>query len=267
MTGFIGQLISSHTLPAPVIEPRISGLFEPGSISTSLTDNNISTNPDLAAAYQPSVNTKAANEYTLNAPIPASTATNPAIQYYGPVKEEAIPNTFLPEQQPPQHKERDTPGIINQVLHQHLTEQHYHPEQTNYYNLAGNSIQGNEDTAGMNRVIPSTDIADTTNDTGPSVLYQHTEKEIIKETNTGIMPVFTPMPVVQPAMQVAHTADKAIAIPLPQQENTTVIKVSIGRIDVRAITAPATVKKKQSGPATPGISLEEYLNKRNNSGK
>ncbi len=52
---------------------------------------------------------------------------------------------------------------------------------------------------------------------------------------------------------------------LPQQSMSTVIKVSIGRIEVRAISPPAELKIKRDSVQKPRMSLEDYLKKRNSS--
>jgi len=41
------------------------------------------------------------------------------------------------------------------------------------------------------------------------------------------------------------------------------VRVTIGRIEVRAVMAPAPLPPKRSLPATPRLSLEDYLKRRN----
>ena len=62
-----------------------------------------------------------------------------------------------------------------------------------------------------------------------------------------------PMP---PARRGAYLPDPAPAEQVPAAEQPT-IRISIGRIDVRAVTPPAPAQR--TGPAAPRISLDEYL--------
>jgi hypothetical protein len=57
-------------------------------------------------------------------------------------------------------------------------------------------------------------------------------------------------------------AEARLAAPEPA-ENMPVIRVSIGRIDVHAASAPARPSPPQSAPRTPRLTLDEYLRARN----
>jgi hypothetical protein len=48
-----------------------------------------------------------------------------------------------------------------------------------------------------------------------------------------------------------------------QSNKTPVIKISIGRIEVRAVPVSNGVKVKDSSPQKPRLTLDEYLQKRN----
>jgi hypothetical protein len=70
-----------------------------------------------------------------------------------------------------------------------------------------------------------------------------------------------------PALLKKQTGDKIVDRPrsIPAGESVAgppVIKVHIGRIEVRAVTPPALSPKKEAGPERPRLTLEDYLSRR-----
>lgn len=263
MTGFIAQLVNSHTTPAPVVAPRISGLFEPEHTSPVVpleTDIQVPVHPVATHTSMPAMMTTAAQPVQYNAATERINESNPL----APMNDQPL-NFSLPDQ--PVHTTDPSPQLAHQQLHEHYTEEHYHAGAVNYYTLPATNT-GYDDATGETALLSPAYNGITETDASPVLITHHNTKEVLKEKENSPILAKQAMPLVFPSLQaVTKVADTIAAATLPPQDSTTVIKVSIGRIDVRAVTAPPPARKQSTGPATPKISLEEYLNKRNNSGK
>jgi hypothetical protein len=267
MTGFINQLLGRHTAAEPVITPRLPGLFEAETAAPSLSETAIHSEIPTAA-FQP-----------VHEPLPVY---NPQPLIQTPANNNEQNDAVHPHDQPGSktyqpgmfsHPEEsafnmpDKEDSITNISHQHITAQTYYPAQNNFYTMQDNiPVQHSLLYDDWYR-IPPLPAEHRKEDSQPVSLQKDKPAGTIKEAYPGITGAKNPAPVVLPSVQSAAHAANTISAPLLQQENSTVIKVSIGRIEVRAMTTPAPVKKTRTAASVPKMTLQEYLNKRNNSGK
>jgi hypothetical protein len=267
MTGFIDQLVSRHTAPVPVIAPRLPGLFESETAA-----------PVIPGASFSDMNEAVSGKSVYNQPVAAAppsavlpvTGTDNAAGVFSSVnsgEENTAPQyTFIPEREV---KDTLPPAadIFYNTTHQHITQQLFYPEQTGINaSQNNNTVQQSffPEEGYLSVKLPAAEKAE-----GQSSAVVHTSSttEIIKEVHTGMTGENKAISPVLPSVQSAAIAANTIAAPFLRQENSTVIKVSIGRIEVKAMTVPAPAKKSRAAATVPKMTLEEYLNKRNNKNK
>lgn len=267
MTGFIDQLVSRHTAPVPVIAPRLPGLFEseaaaPVIPGTSFSDMNETVsgqpvyNQPVATAPPSAVLPVTGTDNAAGVFSPGNTGEENKSPQYTFIAEKEIQNIPPP-----------AADIFYNTTHQHITQQLFYPEQPDYITTQHNNpVQQSffPEEGYLSVKLPAAEKAE---DHSLPVGRTDADNPIVKEVHTGMAGENKAIPLVLPSVQSAAIAANTIAAPFIRQENSTVIKVSIGRIEVKAMTVPVPAKKSRAAATVPKMTLEEYLNKRNNKNK
>ncbi|MCX6317021.1 MAG: hypothetical protein NTW29_07005 [Bacteroidetes bacterium] len=266
MTGFINQIIQRHTEPAPVIAPRLPGLFE-GATATTSVDSSPTMND--TGYLTENTATRPVNEWRPPNAIPVNTEykhkpdewnTIPIDSNYEPL----APSPFVLS---PNENTKEMPEVINTIIQQEQVQHNYYPVNAEYYTIPATPSRIETVIHKENMTAPVyNDEKTETDPVQPNIPIRIDQESGLKQGKL-ITDSKNPSPFVLPVMALSHEPVLPVAIPMASQESTTVIKVSIGRIEVKAMAPPASIKKQRSTSATPHMTLEEYLTKRNNSVK
>jgi hypothetical protein len=254
MNGFIDSLVSRFNGAENTVSPRLPGKFEssytnePGILidtETAITSNSSLLGiPSHPEDLQPSL-------------VPEQRLfTNKTNKY--DQKEDRTDPTFSPDS-----------GQI--ILKNIPVNNEGDPEQNNLTQKDIGAFNGQSESfrAGItdNNYFVREVINDRTTESGsitgrsttiilPSGVGQMIEKE--KQRNEIDRPVSTQMMIGQ------NRRDNSAIQNLNDHDQTPIIRVSIGRIEVRAVPVTNTANIKDHSPQKPKMSLEEYLQKRNN---
>jgi hypothetical protein len=117
-------------------------------------------------------------------------------------------------------------------------------------------------TARPQTVVPKTKVTEASTESASSANLQADTHEI--HTARKVLGPSEPMtvhPVTTPYREPMLSESRRMEQEPPSSSPT--VRVTIGRIEVRAVMAPAPPPPKRSSPATPRVSLEDYLKRRN----
>ncbi|MBO9205493.1 MULTISPECIES: hypothetical protein [Niastella] len=263
MNSFIDNLISRHSHTYPTVQPRIRGKFEPVGLSSSV----IPTEDFEAPAMHPEYNSAAttAGEKIRNAGSHNIRSVEPQASNKMEAK-----------------NQMNSPWLFSSSLNDRLQEKNYqneeysgeretHANAPNFAKPSGNNnhpvIKGVQDTGtltGMdqqnkNAVAFSKEISYT-----PALIQPVSKKSLFEKFKTpGNTKSFKGILGEPPGLHNYNSKLNSGSIEMNvNREMMPVIKVTIGRIDVRAITKPALPVTAKT-TSKPRMSLDDYLNKRN----
>lgn len=240
MTRFIQNIISRHLNPVANIRPRLTGKFESPGFNPAFTKETFAASPVID---QP-VNTGPISTHTgMREKIMHSIL--PAVQQPGAIlpaekfqHTQTDPNEQLKSSEPAKN---DTSGRIDNDRSAEIYNKDH--EEREY-------IPGKDHTAKAgNTIIPEK--------IQPLIKALHVEED--PKNSTPGKPLFA-----KQGMHGFETTPGIFSSEIYQQQAMpAVIKVSIGRIEVRATTAANPAKINREPLQKPKMSLEEYLEKRN----
>ena len=111
-------------------------------------------------------------------------------------------------------------------------------------------------------VAPKTKVTEESTESASSAILQadtheiHPARKVLRPSEP-----MTVHPVTAPYREPMPAESRRMEQEPPSSSPT--VRVTIGRIEVRAVMAPASPPPKRSSPATPRLSLEDYLKRRN----
>ncbi|MEO6729691.1 MAG: hypothetical protein ABIN01_00610 [Ferruginibacter sp.] len=264
MSGFINHIIARHTNPVTAIRPRLPGKFE----AQSINENISFAKPGIGdeTRRQPEHNagpSTTGQQESFNFSLVSDTRKHNQPQDIDPVFH-SDHNEIDPEKKQVnnQHKNIDA-GEKNEPLSAEFNKNDLfknsffnnagnltgHELNENKMGLASPSLNKNNSTPAFTNAYPDSNIEAHRSLDQPSHGY-------LSSTNT-------------PAISESHqqqnfNPSSSQGSKLNQHyDQTPVIKVSIGRIEVRAITESTPAKSNRSTLQKPRMSLDDYLNKRN----
>ncbi len=264
MNGFISHIINRHLHADMQVAPRLPARFEPPAVSA-------------IPAWQQGENFIDSSQTSFHSD-----------------KGTSIESNYLQTQESPIAESLTQPVVKNIKKTKYITgEENPQPSFVAAANR-NDSLQGEranviEFVPSPLHAVPDTVAATTINPAqqpGSPLIYQATpaDKQVKGETGEKSPPVIsrdlsktvpekrhirppssvvTPVPFVVPAARHSNTALRFGVSGLQAQQTPQVIKVSIGRIEVKAVQATGPVKTARVEPPKPKLSLDEYLNKRN----
>ena len=239
MSDFLSKLIARSFSDAPAIQPRVPSLFEPTAVE--FLDEPQSPTPTIAApeiiAPTPTIGAHETSAAT-NAPAPVPSKLSPREETAITRSVANVPDAVT-EEHPPK---ADTPA------HQPAPAQQNAP-------VIAQVRRPSEQTAEVRKlevetrriIVPVRSFRDGKKDTG--------DKKPPPEALSAPRPI-------QPQRQIQPRRRKDFS-PVEQRSSTSapIIRVTIGRVEVRGIHSPAPAPK-PAKPAPPKLSLEDYLRKR-----
>lgn len=265
MSGFISNIISRHTSPVDNISPRLPGRYEaaqPAAFSMEgleQTQETIAVNNDT---IQPD------SRQTDSTPDFFQKTISPSqpVQYNtageGLADHPASPLPVLPD-----ITLTATRKEISSVLPLAEADHGVHPLPF-FFNRTADSSGENQPASIITNVFTENNeqVAEQSQPVAETVLPHRAFAAATEMENSNTVSVFPQL--VRPALQQALSSSPAPVMEMiPQQTGATIIKVSIGRIDVRAITTAVPVKNNRDTVQKPQLSLDEYLKKRNSAEK
>lgn len=262
MNDYINNLVSRHTEPAMNIQPRLTGMFESSYSEHSLlpvaeqitlvpeeskqtiempglhiNDTNPAQpfieNPQEPLLFDDKKKQPPADPVTVspgkNKVLTEVLSPSPLKQQLEPVQEMALPEKKMVDEE--QSLQSHTTLVVNKDFHYELINQ-----------LAKDINPGRENVP----AIKPGDIDPVINDE---------KNKFVKESGQLLFP---------PVQPVLRTSGNAVEAIFNYHEGSSVIKVSIGRIEVKAISSESKVAKPNVERSShPAMSLDEYLKKRN----
>lgn len=300
MSLFINNILSRHLNQQANVQPRLPGKFEP--VNLSVTNTHESFAGETVAEAIPSTgisgqSVQTGNEYkatasgngitavpetvqqtNLNAAAPQhvfaamhtnewgnennpqekTNATIPIVQKIPVEKNEQSQTTSLPGDSQGQ-------ALVFPVSNQILQMEPLHDPALNTVSsirvtpvtgLMNNPMDGSETATGYDELLNRnlTQLRQKIKKNQPGKISSNIYQTSGSEINNSIQPSMH----IQPEMKAA--AANAV---LGEQVVNSVVKISIGRIDVRAVTSPNPVKVAKSQPQKLNLTLDDYLKKRN----
>jgi len=259
MNGLISRLITRHTEPGPVVSPRLPTKFEPlhawpispwhsqTEEATYANEENINLATEPAKPLQPGsvMENGERNDHQARPSFEADTKIHHPIKHPGTnAKEKTLDshNTTVPVEK--KHFLMETPfsftGNHNETLAEVISTNEKQVSTSPLAQLGSDQhSQKNTSTSKKSSLLISESIKPVINEDRP-------HNETIINAGNDIYPV-----------SVFNITSKQNEKHVSQPP---VIKVSIGRIEVRAITPPA--KTNRSTPQEPKLTLEAYLKQR-----
>jgi hypothetical protein len=260
MSDFFTRLAARSTDPPPEIRPRLTGLFEPPPVSVETPRSRGLDNRGLENDGQPS-REQASLARPAPAPIGRVAHVEPAAggTAIPPASPPHMRRLSLDASWPPPREAADPPvRTRSQVLH---------PDSTS--------------ATDTDRVAARAPRADEGGHRAPTSEPVRTVVTGVEALPAGTRPLIGPRPgglPVEPAPDarlapregqprvtpVVRPADRGAAESQTPPDARPVIRVTIGRIDVRAVMPPAPPAPTPGGaPPRPALTLEAYLSQRN----
>ncbi|HTN47544.1 MAG TPA: hypothetical protein VL098_14430 [Flavipsychrobacter sp.] len=250
MSSFLSHIIQRHTLPAENIQPRLQGRFEGGG------SNSFEPVEETTIA-SPAVTSPAANNMPVGH-VPASQQSGSPLKAIHSVNSPASTSQHtIPEKQTAP-SENKLVGDLPQKL-------------SSYHNVELTPLsKAIPELAERDAILPTSDlkppvphsfaapptplVVNNSTTTNTEQIFTTEKRFFNKTVNNSILNDQVKMELVENHFQALQ----------PTPAASSVIKVSIGRIDIRATPTGTTVKGNQNEPSyKPQLSLEAYLKNRN----
>ena len=275
MNHFINHLLSRHNEPDNNLKPRVRGRFEPathapgifaGDDPKAFTDDHFTRQPEINNIDQ----TVSLPEERLRPALSVkpTAASDPAMTSWKPRQETETVHTHpFPAFFPPYSTGRE-----NRIHHQGETED----------TLEGNKPSSVVQPAGW-LVQEKGSVHEKIRNPEELFLKNNDENQRAGFTDRKVSAIHadSSAETVQPVLKKYNTNDTesspdalpgllglrhfhAPPVQIQHEANQPVIKVTIGRIDVRAVVQATSAPLKSTAAAKPKLSLEEYLKQRNN---
>lgn len=281
MNGFINNILRRHTETIAGIMPRLPGKFEPVNFPVTNSGEDISAGTEASQLFdpvgriaEPGVENKNAVNIDAGTSITASNSRKAAHQIFKPLNDATRPEStnthettinknIRPVNNDAGEKinienisvgERSTANEIkpgNRVEGKNRIENFDEAEQTgkilaNHQSVRSNNTEKNEN---------EQDLSFNQDIIKPASAKRDSTLEDLKSPQAGT---------IKPAMPNLNAATNFNNSPVVREQTmSSVIKVSIGRIEVRAVTSAAPIKTNRPVLQKPRLSLDEYLKNRN----
>ena len=281
MSDYLRNLVSRSLMSAEVIQPRLASIYEPSassdhiandefhlerlSIHTDHTlDQKASSSKPLESNSQQSLSQQlpsATLQTTLNHTLTADTVIPPILSEKN-ANDLDLTSTLSEQESGPMHKKTSPPSALNDekikiqtasfIENKSVSLSSEIPSQLNLVNETDN-IDHNLSTSGIKEDQENT--------------FKLNHKPTIQPVNKMPTPVGnqsqdTPKLVTTQPANLDNKPEKFMADTM-SHEPEPVIRVTIGRVDVRAVTPPPPPVQQKARQSNPTLSLDDYLRKRN----
>jgi hypothetical protein len=291
MNGFISRLIDRHINPSNKVLPRIQGRFESdastsayqeeshlfadGRLNDSLRGENHNENKDLTFHHDPLPDQKTKIDMDVRSGSSSSTLYDNRIAQIQDGKEyKKSPSGKMHPNPDSELSDLTVRGSIPDAPYFALNQM---DSKSNSEDLTGTgiSISGDHDTIGKaQRKVDLTSIHNSKNKdtTAPSGKINQTETFSYidgKDTDTNENSIILNRGILRPPEWIGNWAEsksKSEEAKFYKSQNDPVVKVNIGRIEVKAVIQQNTSQIRKAEPQKPRMSLDDYLNNKS-SGK
>jgi hypothetical protein len=238
MSDFLGRLAERQLAATPGVLPRVPPRFAP-SAPTALSANLA---PPLAA---PPVQ-------------PPASGTDASHTIVKELRVEQAPASPLVPARPARPRESEQPASVeSNVVPKHRAAADRRQEAT-----APPPVRRTEIIERFVPARPRVEAAASSEPAARVVVDRRPEPAETHRRADARVPVM-PSPLVPPKADSPAMPPSAPAEARPaDRDDSPVVKVTIGRVEVRAVAPPAPVRERRAAPARPRMSLEEYLERR-----
>ena len=285
MSGFINNILSRHTDTVASIIPRLPGKFEPVNFPAGNAKENFSVVTESSQPFnviqgitETGFENKKAANINSSQSIPPVNSGNSNDQNIQPVnnnntvfsKRSNTGQTSIIKNIIPVDKDADenTDGEnISKVQRSVFNEL----KSVNQFNSFVENFDDQELTGKilMNKQPGTSNIKDDIGNEQDSQIRKNVIKPASAKRNNALEDAkLLQAALIKPSIQNLNAGANHNASPLLREQTmTSVIKVSIGRIEVRAVTSAAPVKVNRPVLQKPRLSLDDYLKNRNGAEK
>lgn len=253
MSDYLNNLAAKSLNHTEVIQPRLASLFEPPSVAGGLVSGYSSSNVETAQGEQLFGETLL--ETPLTAQAPFRNMLPPIVPQPGETRPEPFPTQHEPNpaqmiltQTPASSPHRNTPGLV--------------PRAAGYENAdapSRNTGEQESQSALVQNIKRIMDEQSALLAVPRSQNIRHPESDPIQARQS-----LTPAAVVAQGRGARRTESAAPASPesTATQGQTPTIRITIGRVDVRAIMPASPAPRPTLARPGPALSLEDYLKQR-----
>ncbi|HEV8515750.1 MAG TPA: hypothetical protein VGQ59_20850 [Cyclobacteriaceae bacterium] len=254
MSGFVNNLITRHTEASNKITPRLPGIFEPARLHIQELSGNDFANTKVEPASDP---------MTMLAPgqiEKASETMQQKNEHNILAKSDATKNFERQERgetnNQPEKKIRYPDKAMDETLKTPIDSSL--PDNDSKASNTTVEISGDNLHKAVTRIAKQS-ISNEEKNSRPGTLMNY-EPGINQKINA---PVIDPRPIATMGQYVPSYLRPDSSFHEGGSNSTSVIKISIGRIEVKAVSAPAVKPNNDAKVQKPKMSLEDYLAKRN----